>query len=935
DNLVNAGDGGDGVDAENNPALNAGRGGWGGWAQGGAVWCGPGSTPKLINCIIENNVAQGGDGGDGGDYDAQGGSANYGGNWSRSQAIHYDPCSANIEFVTGDLWETWKWDFAGTYGPIYGEPNLTSYLGDYRLYSAYGGGVYCDRGSHVTFENCQIRGNSTQGGMSGIGGVASGAGRILEPVVSFEMPTYGAGVYCAADTRVTFKDCSFENNVASGVIAGVDPNHRLDPYVGYGGGVAAEKSAAITFMDCNFVDNEADSGGGVYISTTEATILDCNIISNTALRGAGFLGVNASVDMLSSRILNNLAIADPNDPNNGVEDILASGGGLYCWQGGINIQDCNVAGNRADFSGGGVYLRDISGASFVNNLITGNLASRDGGGVSANWYTSLAVSNCTISGNAVIDNIGEPNDASFGGGLYCSYESNCVIADSIFWDNFAETGNAIVVGTGFEYDRRPATLSISHSNVQNGQAGVFVEEGCTLNWGQGNINEEPLFTEGPLGDYYLSQTEAGQAVTSPCVDAGSDYATSTGMWHYTTRTDEVSDAGLADMGFHHPVTHPCKLCDLAFDGVIDFADYARVAEAWLEDSCSKENAWCQGADLTSDTRVDFRDILFLADCWLVFDATPPMPDPSRWETEPYLSSGSSISMTAETAFDAWGWDVEYYFDCIDDAGCHDSGWQTSPTYTDSGLTPDVSYGYRTRTRDGVQWIPDDGTDELGNKTEWSEIRYAGPDNIPPAPAPFIETIFAASPVAVTMVSTTAYDDSGVEYYFENTVGNGNDSGWVTDPNYTDVGLDPNTEYGYRVRARDNSAAQNTTPWSDTVLVTTPGLADTIPPVPNPMEWDPTVDPNGFDGTPREIVIDPNALFGYGATMLATVAVDAGGGPVEYFFECTTESGFSSGWIATPDYTVLVGRIGQGHRFRVKARDQWGNETAWSTEEVAN
>ena len=202
-------------------------------------------------------------------------------------------------------------------------------------------------------------------------GVASGAGRILEPVVSFEMPTYGAGVYCATDARVTFKDCSFEDNVASG-IAGTDPNHRLDPYVGYGGGVAAEKSAAVTFIDCNFVDNEADSGGGIYIDTTEAAIVDCNIVSNTALRGAGFLGVNGSVDMLSSRIINNLATADPNDPNNSIEDILASGGGLYCWQGGINIQDCNVSGNRADFSGGGVYLRDVSGASFANNLITSN-----------------------------------------------------------------------------------------------------------------------------------------------------------------------------------------------------------------------------------------------------------------------------------------------------------------------------------------------------------------------------------------------------------------------------------------------------------------------------------------------------------------------------------------------------------------------------------
>jgi hypothetical protein len=65
-------------------------------------------------------------------------------------------------------------------------------------------------------------------------------------------------------------------------------------------------------------------------------------------------------------------------------------------------------------------------------------------------------------------------------------------------------------------------------------------------------------------------------------------------------------------------------------------------------------------------------------------------------------------------------------------------------------------------------------------------------------------------------------------------------------------------------------------------------------------------------------------------MIAVEAIDVSG-PVEYFFECTTEAGFSSGWQSSRDYEVLVGRTGQGHRFRVKARDQFGNETNWSEE----
>ena len=70
-------------------------------------------------------------------------------------------------------------------------------------------------------------------------------------------------------------------------------------------------------------------------------------------------------------------------------------------------------------------------------------------------------------------------------------------------------------------------------------------------------------------------------------------------------------------------------------------------------------------------------------------------------------------------------------------------------------------------------------------------------------------------------------------------------------------------------------------------------------------------------------------FDYWAEMTAVEATDASG-DVEYFFECTTESGFSSGWQSSRTYQVKVGRRGQRQRFRVKARDVYGNETAPST-----
>ena len=53
-------------------------------------------------------------------------------------------------------------------------------------------------------------------------------------------------------------------------------------------------------------------------------------------------------------------------------------------------------------------------------------------------------------------------------------------------------------------------------------------------------------------------------------------------------------------------------------------------------------------------------------------------------------------MTATTAIDPSG--VQYYFRCLT-AGGHSSGWQSSQTYTDKGLSPHTTYKYAVKTRD--------------------------------------------------------------------------------------------------------------------------------------------------------------------------------------------------------------------------------------------
>ncbi len=78
------------------------------------------------------------------------------------------------------------------------------------------------------------------------------------------------------------------------------------------------------------------------------------------------------------------------------------------------------------------------------------------------------------------------------------------------------------------------------------------------------------------------------------------------------------------------------------------------------------------------------------------DTNPPTPDPMTWATVPYATGSTSISMTATTASDSSG--VEYYFECTAGEG-HNSGWQDSTTYRDTGLSPSTQYTYRVKAHD--------------------------------------------------------------------------------------------------------------------------------------------------------------------------------------------------------------------------------------------
>jgi hypothetical protein len=69
--------------------------------------------------------------------------------------------------------------------------------------------------------------------------------------------------------------------------------------------------------------------------------------------------------------------------------------------------------------------------------------------------------------------------------------------------------------------------------------------------------------------------------------------------------------------FVKPIDSPIYLsADLNTDGIVNFKDFARIAQWWDRQDCGLLNDWCDGADITHSTAVDYYDVFEVADSWL-------------------------------------------------------------------------------------------------------------------------------------------------------------------------------------------------------------------------------------------------------------------------------------------------------------------------------
>ena len=383
------------------------------------------------------------------------------------------------------------------------------------------------------------------------------------------------------------------------------------------------------------------------------------------------------------------------------------------------------------------------------------------------------------------------------------------------------------------------------------------------------------------------------------------------------------------LGYHYStvVKSPCSIADFVLSGRIDLADFARFASGWLMEPCGQSNSWCGGSDLNFDRVVDVSDMFSFTACWLAEDDEPPFPSPSVWAIDPNAVPGTfgTVNMQIAETHDAWWPDanLRYEFVCVTDSR-FSSVWQSNRFYQVSGLSPAVTYEFRTRARDGS-----------GNMTQYSVldqsqgIGYVRPGEnttIPQAEFEIPPFVVTSTSVSMTARAYATYLNAAplpagfvIRYQFQETSSSPSTTLKSFDAltrTWLHQGLTTGQIYIYRVRMamyyQDATVPTAIGPWSDTVaILLTP--VDLDPPTPNPAEF--TTD------TPYQFYRSADGTYYH--IMQAIEAVDISG--VEYRFRCYTGAVggtpiLDSGWrnvLTVVGQTYPNGQVQAPHIY-------WGN-----------
>jgi hypothetical protein len=397
-----------------------------------------------------------------------------------------------------------------------------------------------------------------------------------------------------------------ENSYHVTVGSDADPNTVLDGLTitagnanDEGGGIY-NGEGNLTLTNCRFTGSWASTGGGgIYNSQGKLALTNCMFSGNLAAwAGGGICNMEGELALTNCMFSGNSA--------------WVQGGGIHNVWGELALNGCTFIGNSVDYEGGGI-CNDHNSLTLTNCTFIGNSSVGLGGGMHNSHFGATAT-NCIFIGNSADDGggvgtfalreggltltnctfIGNTAD-EYGGAVFNEREGDLTLTNCILWGNTANEGPEIAM-------KNDGTVSIGYSCLQGGRLDVYITD-AMLDWGDGNIDADPLFADADNDDYHLQWD-------SPCINAG-DPNYNAGENERDIDGEPRVMGGRVDMGADEVGE---KQADFTRNGIINFEDFVVFSQSWL--SSSDDIDWYILCDLYEDDGIDFADFAEFANDWL-------------------------------------------------------------------------------------------------------------------------------------------------------------------------------------------------------------------------------------------------------------------------------------------------------------------------------
>jgi hypothetical protein len=389
----------------------------------------------------------------------------------------------------------------------------------------------------------------------------------------------GAGIYCL-NCNPIISNCIIRDCFAEG---------------GSGGGICLCYGSA-TVINCTITGNTAGHygyGGGISCQFSSPTIIGCTINGNTATITGGGIDIGKSEpNIFNCIIINNNA---------------AAGAGINCYYPGASrVVNCTIAGNRADYFGGGVHCWSQGSANIKNTILWANLAP-DGKQLGLQDNGSASIVYCDVQGG--LTGVYDPCEHLVwgqgnmdGDPYFASFDFN---GDPNIWDFHLQSVYGRWNSTFYRTD-------LNNDGIINlvefaRLADVWLQQGSMPqdldNSGIVDLADLELFAQ-----YFLATSQKdgwiSDSSTSSCVDAGDPNSS----W----MAEPWPNGKRINMGAYGGTSQASKnglKADFDVDGYVDFKDFSYLATNWgTQQSCIE--------DLDKNGQVDVHDLGEFCVLWL-------------------------------------------------------------------------------------------------------------------------------------------------------------------------------------------------------------------------------------------------------------------------------------------------------------------------------